>query len=64
MTTFRWVLIDGAKAELRSTEEFDSREDAEQWLSTRWQALRDEGAASVSLRNDSEEIYEMSLADQ
>jgi hypothetical protein len=64
VTTWRWVLLDEAKSELRSSEEFESRDDAEQWLTTEWPALRDEGAASVSLRSDSDEIYEMSLADQ
>ena len=60
----RWVLIDESGTELRATEDFDSREEAEQWLGSEWQSLADEGAAAVSLRDDSGELYEMSLADE
>ena len=64
MGALRWVLLDEAGGELRATEEFDSREQAEAWLGSRWQELASEGAAAVSLRDDSGEIYEMSLAEE
>ena len=59
---WRWVLLDEAGNELRATQGFSSRADAEQWLSGAWSGLADEGAASVSLRSGDEEVYEMSLA--
>ena len=48
---------------MRSTEEFASQAEAEGWLASEWQRLADEGAAAVSLRGDSGEVYEMSLAE-
>ena len=60
----RWVLIDESGAEMRPSGVFDSQEEAEQWLASEWQSLAEEGAAAVSLRNDSGEVYEMSLADE
>lgn len=62
MDEFRWVLIDDDGNELRATETFSSRTDAEEWLSGAWPGLTDEGAASVSLRSGDDEVYEMSLA--
>ena len=62
MDTWHWVLLDDAGAELRSTEDFPTRDDAEAWLSGAWTALADEGAASVSMRSGDEVVYEMSLA--
>lgn len=62
--TWRWVLIDETGAELRATADFDSREEAEQWLGSQWQDLAEEGASSVSLRDGSDELYEMSLAEE
>lgn len=62
--TLRWVLLDDSGTELRATTDFDSQEEAEQWLASEWQGLAAEGAASVSLRSESEEVYEMSLAEE
>ena len=64
MARVRWVLLDDGGAELRSTQDFESRAEAEQWLAGTWQSLADEGAATVSLRDDSGELYEMSLAEE
>ena len=63
MGAFRWVLLDDGGRELRSTEGFDSQAEAEQWMGAEWQSLAGEGAASVSLRDESREIYEMSLGE-
>ncbi|HYN36394.1 MAG TPA: hypothetical protein VEV82_05410 [Actinomycetota bacterium] len=62
MTDWNWILIDENKGELRMTERFESKAEAEQWLAANWTQLADEGAASVSLRENGEETYEMSLA--
>lgn len=64
MGVFRWVLLDRSGSEMRSTQEFSSQAEAEGWLASEWQGLADEGAASVSLRGDAGEVYEMSLAGQ
>ncbi len=64
MAHVRWVLLDESGRELRSTEDFDGRAQAEQWLAGEWEALAGEGAAAVSLRDDSGELYEMSLAEE
>lgn len=62
MAAWRWTLLDEDGNEMRSTDEFSSRADAEDWLSRSWSGLTTEGAASVSLRSEGEEVYEMSLA--
>jgi hypothetical protein len=59
--SFHWVLLDAEGNELRSSEAFESREEAESWMGSEWSALRAEGAQSVSLRDDDRSIYEMSL---
>lgn len=62
MTDWNWVLIDENNSELRMTERFESEAEAEQWLAANWTQLADEGAESVSLRENGEETYLMSLA--
>ena len=57
-----WVLIGADGSEMRSTEGFDSKDEAEAWLSDHWSELAEEGAESVSLRDDDDESYRMSLA--
>ena len=61
MATFSWVLIDPTGTELRSSETFESREQAEAWMGSEWSSLRAEGAESVSLREGDTEVYVMSL---
>lgn len=62
MADWNWVLFDENEGELRMSERFESKEEAEQWLAANWTQLADEGAASVSLRENGEETYLMSLA--
>ena len=57
-----WTLFDAQGGEMRSSEDFDSKEAAEAWMTSSWSQLAEEGAASVSLRNDGDEEYLMSLA--
>jgi hypothetical protein len=56
-----WILQDRDGEELRSTERFDSRIAAEEWLGRRWSSLLDEGAESVVLMAGGGVVYEMSL---
>jgi hypothetical protein len=58
---WRWILRDAAGGELRDTEAWPSKADAEGWLSQNWQQLLEEGAESVSLVEDSREDYTMGL---
>ena len=62
MGDWKWVLVDPEGQEVRATETFDSQQTAEQWLTENWSSLADEGAESVSLRQNEEETYRMSLA--
>lgn len=61
MAGFTWVLISADGRELRNTDDFDSKEQAEAWMGSEWQALLDEGAEFVSLREDGDQLYKMSL---
>ena len=61
MSTFHWTLLDADGNELRSTETFDSKEEAEAWMGTEWAALLEEGAESVALIQDTSRLYEMGL---
>ncbi|MEA2452089.1 MAG: hypothetical protein QOG04_799 [Actinomycetota bacterium] len=58
---FTWVLHDAAGADLRTSEEFDSKDSAEAWMGSEWAALLDEGAETVSLMSDGERLYRMGL---
>ena len=60
--TWTWVLIDSSDREIRTTDGFDSKDDAEAWLSAHWTELAEEGAEEVSLRDGGDESYRMSLA--
>jgi hypothetical protein len=61
MSEFLWILHDEAGADLRQTDAFSSKAEAEAWMGTEWSALLDEGADSVTLVTDGEVLYKMSL---
>ena len=61
--SFTWVLHDASGADLRSTEEFETKESAEAWMGSEWAALLDEGAETVSLMEGDERLYRMGLRD-
>lgn len=61
MSEVRWVLKDEQGDELRSTESFGSRSEAESWMGREWAALLEEGAESVVLVDGAEVVYEMGL---
>jgi len=57
----RWVLKDRAGREFRSTQPFESRAAAEDWLGRSWTELIQEGAVAVVLLDSGRVAYEMSL---
>ncbi len=62
MGVFCWRLRDADGNELRSTQDFGTKEEAEEWMGREWASLADEGAESVSLMSDGEELYHMGLS--
>ena len=58
---FTWVLHDASGRDLRSSELFGSKEEAESWMSDEWSNLLAEGAETVSLMSDGDELYRMGL---
>lgn len=61
MAGFHWVLHDAEGKDLRTTETFESKQAAEDWMGTEWSKLLDEGAESVSLRSNGDALYRMGL---
>lgn len=62
---YRWVLHDASGSELRSTEWFASREEAENWMGAEWASLLEEGAEEVSLiGDDGRAFYRMGLREE
>jgi hypothetical protein len=61
MGSYTWVLHDLAGDDMRATDGFDSKEEAEAWMGKEWSALLDEGAESVSLVKDDKLLYRMGL---
>ena len=61
MSTWRWILNDVSGAELRSSEDFASKEEAEAWMGTNWSALLEEGGETVTLMSDDASVYRMGL---
>jgi hypothetical protein len=58
---FTWVLLDADGDEMRATEEFGTKEEAEAWMGQEWAGLLDEGAELVSLRENGKQHYRMGL---
>lgn len=61
---FLWKLHDPEGNDLRSSDEFDSQQEAEAWMGREWAALLDEGADSVSLLSDGDVVYRMGLHEE
>jgi len=59
--SWRWILRDESGTELRATDGWESRAEAEAWLAQHWSRLLEEGAESVSLVQDAREQYTMGL---
>jgi len=54
-------LHDEKGKDLRSSEEFESKEAAEAWMGEVWSKLLDEGAETVSLIHEGRHRYRMGL---
>jgi hypothetical protein len=63
MADFRWTLQDAAGKDLRASEPFSSKEEAEAWMGAVWSALRDEGGEYVVLKEGGELVYRMALSE-
>ena len=61
MAEFVWKLHDPAGAEMRRTDAFATKEEAEAWMGAEWSSLLDEGAETVSLVSGDETLYRMGL---
>ncbi|MDQ3620218.1 MAG: hypothetical protein M3391_08840 [Actinomycetota bacterium] len=61
MSVYHWVVHDATGAEIRSSEPFDSKEQAEAWMGQEWKSLLDAGGGSASLLHDGAVQYQMSL---
>ncbi len=61
VSEYRWILLDENGDELRVTDTFTSKEDAETWMGAEWSALSEEGAATVALLDGDRRLYEMGL---
>lgn len=61
MAEWRWVLHDENGADLRSTQDFESKESAEAWMGAEWASLLEEGAETVSLIHEGKSQYRMGL---
>jgi hypothetical protein len=58
---YRWIVYGRSGEELRETEGFSSREEAEEWMRNQWAALVDEGGARVTLTGDDGAVFDMGL---
>ncbi|MGI8942522.1 MAG: hypothetical protein ACR2H7_11640 [Actinomycetota bacterium] len=63
MADFTWTLQDEEGDDLRSTEAFATKEDAEAWMEAEWSALRAEGGEYVVLKEGDEVVYRMGLSE-
>lgn len=61
MAGWQWVLHDESGKDLRSTQEFASKESAEAWMGAEWASLLEEGAETVSLVHEGNHEYRMGL---
>jgi hypothetical protein len=62
--TYHWIVYDPSGEEIRQTEGFSSRAEAEEWMRDRWASLVEEGGAGVRLTSDGEVVYDMGLAER
>jgi hypothetical protein len=60
---YHWIVYDPSGEEIRQTEDFNSRDEAEEWLRVSWQDLVEHGGASVRLASEGTVVYDMGLAE-
>lgn len=55
---FRWRYLDAAGAAIDGpAEDFDDRQQAEDWFGAAWQELRDQGVDAVTLLDEDTAVY-------
>lgn len=64
MASFTWTLQDASGTDMRVTEPFDSRQEAEAWMGAEWASLLEEGAEFVELKDGDSLVYRMGLREQ
>lgn len=60
MSPFAWCIEDASGGQ-SSSQSFATREEAEAWLGETWSDLLERGAEEVTLMNEGEPLYRMSL---
>jgi hypothetical protein len=63
MSDFTWTLQDEQGDDLRTTEVFATKEDAEAWMGAEWSSLRAGGGEFVVLKEGDEVVYRMGLSE-
>ena len=63
MGDFTWTLQDSEGKDLRTSEAFTTKEEAEAWMGAEWSALRDEGGEYVLLKEGDAVVYRMGLSE-
>lgn len=61
---YHWIIYDHSGEEIRQTEGFSSRTEAEEWMREQWSSLVEEGGAGVRLTSNGEVVYDMGLAER
>ena len=59
--SFRWAVEDPLGEAQNLAEDFESRTEAERWLSERWGSLAQQEISDVLLMEDGRVVYRMSL---
>jgi len=63
MADFTWTLQDSSGRDLRTSDAFSTKEEAEAWMGAEWSALRAEGGEFVLLKHGDEVVYRMGLSE-
>jgi hypothetical protein len=63
MADFTWTLQDSDGKDLRTSEAFTTKEEAEAWMGAEWSALRAEGGEYVLLKEGDDVVYRMGLSE-
>ena len=63
MSAYHWVVHDAKGADIRTSEDFDSKEQAEAWMGSEWSALVQAGGDAVTLVHGDQVEYRMGLGE-
>lgn len=61
MADFRWAFRDSSGADVGSSQSFDSKEQAEEWMGQEWSDLLAAGTERVRLMSNGDTLYDMGL---